>query len=219
MENENNVTTITEDTKVVLNKKIKTCKTCGAAIAKNAKTCPACGAKNKKPIYKRVWIWLFCLVIIFAAGIIIPKFLSPVSLAKITDNNGTISEMSLTDLNAAYADNYQSASDRFQFAKIELTAKVENVGSGGNETYYGQNGSLRFYNYVDVNLEGGWVIYLTRNNEDLTKELNPGDTIHIISKIYKKDKYSGFVMKDINIEYNKYNSVVTDNSIVSIVQK
>ena len=30
------------------NKKLTTCKACGAQIAKSAKTCPQCGAKNKK---------------------------------------------------------------------------------------------------------------------------------------------------------------------------
>jgi len=50
------------------NKKMIQCKTCGAGIAKNAKVCPSCGAKNKKPIYKRCWLW--ALVIVFIIGLI-----------------------------------------------------------------------------------------------------------------------------------------------------
>ena len=48
----------------VPNKKMKLCKTCGATIAKSAKRCPVCGAKNKKPIYKRVWFWLICIIVL-----------------------------------------------------------------------------------------------------------------------------------------------------------
>ena len=50
------------------NKKMTTCKHCGAVIAKGAKVCPNCGGKNKKPIYKRVWF--IALVIVVVLGII-----------------------------------------------------------------------------------------------------------------------------------------------------
>lgn len=49
-------------------RKLTTCKSCGAKIAKNAKVCPHCGAKNKEFIYKRVW--LIILIIIFLFNII-----------------------------------------------------------------------------------------------------------------------------------------------------
>lgn len=51
--------------------KMKTCKTCGAQIAKNAKFCPQCGGKNKKPIYKKWWFWVIIGLIllgIFSGG-------------------------------------------------------------------------------------------------------------------------------------------------------
>ena len=49
--------------------KLKTCKHCGAQIAKNAKFCPNCGGKNKKPIFLRWWFFvLVILVIIVALG-------------------------------------------------------------------------------------------------------------------------------------------------------
>lgn len=48
-------------------RKMTTCKTCGAEIAKSAKSCPHCGAKNKKPIFKRWWFWV--VVIVFLATI------------------------------------------------------------------------------------------------------------------------------------------------------
>lgn len=50
------------------NSKMKTCKACGAEIAKSAKVCPHCGAKNKK---HRLWgIFLVVLgIIIFISAI------------------------------------------------------------------------------------------------------------------------------------------------------
>lgn len=49
--------------------KLKTCKHCGAQIAKNAKVCPQCGGKNKKPIFLRWWfIVLVVLVLLSRVG-------------------------------------------------------------------------------------------------------------------------------------------------------
>lgn len=45
-------------------KKMISCRTCGADIAKSAKVCPSCGAKNKKPIYKRWWLWVLVLLLV-----------------------------------------------------------------------------------------------------------------------------------------------------------
>ncbi len=47
--------------------KMKTCKHCGAEIAKNAKICPQCGGKNKKPIYLRAWFIILVVLIALAA--------------------------------------------------------------------------------------------------------------------------------------------------------
>ena len=44
--------------------KIVKCKTCNGDMASNAKVCPNCGAKNKKPIYKKWWLWAIVVVII-----------------------------------------------------------------------------------------------------------------------------------------------------------
>ena len=45
--------------------KLINCKTCNAEIAASAKKCPSCGAKNKKPIYKKWWMWLIVLLVAF----------------------------------------------------------------------------------------------------------------------------------------------------------
>lgn len=50
-----------------MNKGMTTCKVCGNELAKSAKRCPHCGAKNKRPIYKRWWFWLFIAIILYLA--------------------------------------------------------------------------------------------------------------------------------------------------------
>lgn len=46
--------------------KMISCKSCGKEIAASAKACPECGAKNKKPIYKKWWIWAIIAVVAIA---------------------------------------------------------------------------------------------------------------------------------------------------------
>ena len=46
--------------------KMINCKTCNAESATSAKVCPKCGAKNKKPSYKRVWIWFLVAIVLIA---------------------------------------------------------------------------------------------------------------------------------------------------------
>ncbi len=51
----------------MMSKMIK-CKTCGADIASSAKTCPGCGAKNKKPFYKKWWVWFIVVIVLIGAA-------------------------------------------------------------------------------------------------------------------------------------------------------
>lgn len=62
------------------------CKHCGAEIAKNAKKCPHCGGKNKKPIYKRVWFIILCIL---AAIVIIGAIAGGGGDSKSTSDNNT----------------------------------------------------------------------------------------------------------------------------------
>ena len=61
---EKNVQNVSQEVEAPLPKGMKKCSTCGAAIAKKAKRCPACGAKNKKPIYKRFWVWVLAVIVL-----------------------------------------------------------------------------------------------------------------------------------------------------------
>ena len=44
--------------------KIIKCSVCNEDIAASAKICPKCGAKNKKPFYKKWWVWAIVVVIV-----------------------------------------------------------------------------------------------------------------------------------------------------------
>lgn len=48
--------------------KLIQCKTCSKEIASNSKNCPSCGAKNKKPFYKKIWVWIVVILVIGAIG-------------------------------------------------------------------------------------------------------------------------------------------------------
>ncbi len=48
--------------------KLIQCKTCSKEIASNSKNCPSCGAKNKKPFYKKIWVWIVVILIFGAIG-------------------------------------------------------------------------------------------------------------------------------------------------------
>ena len=50
-----------------MSQKMISCKACGKEIAASAKACPECGAKNKKPIYKKWWLWVIVAVVLIAA--------------------------------------------------------------------------------------------------------------------------------------------------------
>ena len=51
-----------------MKEKLKTCPVCGKEMAAGAKACPSCGAKNKKPIYRRWWVWVLVVLVIAAVG-------------------------------------------------------------------------------------------------------------------------------------------------------
>ena len=50
-----------------MSKGMTTCKVCSHELAKSAKRCPHCGAKNRQPIYKKWWFWLFIAIVLYLA--------------------------------------------------------------------------------------------------------------------------------------------------------
>lgn len=43
------------------------CKNCGASLPEKADACPSCGFKDKKPLYKKWWLWTIAALIVVIA--------------------------------------------------------------------------------------------------------------------------------------------------------
>ena len=114
---ETNQTTTTQQP--VTNKKMTTCKTCGAPMAKSAKKCQSCGAKNPK---KRIQKLIVLLIIV---GIIVgyPSFfiIRDNISATITCRNGE--ELHYNELRNIYGD-YLNNDDYKEFVNEYLPAEV-----------------------------------------------------------------------------------------------
>lgn len=102
--------------------KMINCKSCGAEIAVSAKSCPKCGAKNKKPIWKRWWVWILAVIILFAA------------IGGMTGNSNTNDSSSSTDIdNTAVQEpiNYIAVSVADMMDMLNTNAlKAENTYNG-----------------------------------------------------------------------------------------
>lgn len=113
---------LTENNQSVQNptgKGMKTCKACGASIAKNAKACPNCGAKNKKPIYKRFW---FILLVVIIIGSIIAA-----ANKKSYDFEKPDFTVTVDTIIQDYKDNSSTAAEKYSDKVIAVTGKVANV--------------------------------------------------------------------------------------------
>lgn len=83
-------------------KKVPTCRVCGADMPPKTKICPNCGTKNAKPVYKRPWF--IVLVVIFVIAII-----ANLGDSTVSPETNTASVGSATTNAAAVADKNTSA--------------------------------------------------------------------------------------------------------------
>lgn len=117
---ETNQTTQTTTTQQpITNKKMISCKTCGAPMAKNAKKCQSCGAKNHKKRIKK----LIILLIILGIFVGYPSFfiIRDTISATITCRNGE--ELRYNELGDIYTD-YLRNDDYNDFVNDYLPAEV-----------------------------------------------------------------------------------------------
>lgn len=103
----------------ITNKKMMTCKTCGAQMAKSAKKCQSCGAKNPKKRIKKLIVLLVILAIIVGY----PTFfiIRDNTSATITAKNGE--ELRYNELQKIYSD-YILNDDYKEFVEEYLPAEV-----------------------------------------------------------------------------------------------
>ena len=116
---ETNQTTQTATQQPITNKKMMSCKTCGAPMAKSAKKCQSCGAKNPKKRIKKFIILLIIVGIIvgYPAFFVIRDNMS----AMITCRNGQ--ELRYNELGDIYSD-YLRNDDYKEFVNEYLPAEV-----------------------------------------------------------------------------------------------
>jgi len=122
--------------------KMKPCKTCGQMIAKKAKKCPHCGAKNKKPVYKRFWFWLLCIIV---ALFIYGKLSSITRDATVTLRDGTTIVCDGYEYRDLYDKYPNDKSNPYFGATVVLNDRVEELSFGGDSTQY-------------LHFKGGWII-------------------------------------------------------------
>lgn len=178
--------------------KLKQCKSCGAEIAKSAKNCPQCGAKNKKPVYKRVWFILLCIIAVF---IIIGALSGNDEKAKSdTTGNKQVEEETIEykkcDIGTMDKDlenNAASAKDKYEEQYIEITGKLSVIDSDG-----------KYISLTDPDDEWdlvGIMCYIESDEQlDKVKELSTGDDVTVGGKVTNVGEIIGY---SIDIDYIK----------------
>lgn len=122
------------------NKKLTTCKACGAEIAVSAKSCPHCGAKNKKPVFKKVWFWLLIAVIFVAVfggnGSKSSESTSDKTPAKSSAVQETTIPVEYTAVSVSQMmddlkGNAMKAQNTYKNQYLEITGKLNNIDADG----------------------------------------------------------------------------------------
>ncbi len=183
-------------------KKMTTCKACGAQMAKSAKTCPNCGAKNKKPIYKRWWLWvLVVLVLLFVIAVSGSDDDQPTSAGTTTvsDNKGasnaekataapiTYAKYDVTDLFKALDDNAIKAKNEFKNQYVELTGYISNMDASGDYIDIGANPNSYDYMFESVQC------YIKSDEQlQIITELSKGDRVTIRGQITDVGEIMGY---------------------------
>ena len=185
--------------------KMINCKSCGAEIAANAKTCPQCGAKNKKPLYKKWWLYVLAVVILFAAigsaggsgndsGASAPaKNESAAAAAKTTEQSQATPEQieyahyDVTELFDALKSNAMKAQSTFKGQYVELEGYLGTIDSNGK--YIGLKAADDNYDYLFQEMQ----CYLkTEEQKSAVMEMNAGDKIVVKGKITDVGEILGF---------------------------
>lgn len=181
-----------------MNKKMTKCAYCGADIAKSATICLQCGARNNKPIYKRTWFIVLCVL----AVLIVVVNLGGQSDTKVPDNtavsdSGKTPDSSTKDPVIEYtnyevneliddlSDNALKAQKKYAKAYVKLTGKLNVIDSSG-----------KYISIVPTNKKFsilGVQCYIN-GEEQLNKvmEMKIGDTVTLKGKITSVGEVIGY---------------------------
>lgn len=166
--------------------KMKTCKHCGAEIAKSAKVCPVCGGKNKKPIFKRVWFWLLIILLVLFGLMIAGSG----NQYKLSNDAGEMSEKDFKDAcqEYDYKDLMRNA-DSLKGNKIVVTGEVVQVvyesEEGNSESQY--RVSTGKEEYDDGYFDDDIVLYYKRGD---SPKLIEDDIVTIYGELSGTEEYT-----------------------------
>ena len=170
--------------------KMINCKSCGAEIAGSAKSCPKCGAKNKKPIWKRWWVWILAVIILFAAiGGMTGNSNTNDSNSSADIDNPTIQEpinytaVSVADMMDMLNANALKAENTYNGQYLEITGRLNVIDSEGSYiALYGGD-----FDFIGVQC-------YVKNDEQLNfvMDMTTGDTYTVRVKITDVGEIIGY---------------------------
>lgn len=159
--------------------KMIVCKLCRAHMASNAKACPSCGAKNKKPLYKRLWFIILCVMVLaLLIGTTSTSNNKTDSKTKTSQASTPIPvpeqviEVSAAELIKAYQDNEVRADGIYKNKRLRVSGIVSDISVVLGKTSVTMGTGEMF--------EWGIVCYPQTNQQDRVAGLNKGDTVTII---------------------------------------
>lgn len=171
--------------------KLTKCGSCGNEMAKSAKVCPNCGAKNKKPFYKKWWIWGIIAVVIIAVGA--SSGGDKTNIAQ-TDPSSAVEKTEaityeVVDLSSMIEDlknNALKAKNEYQDKYIEVTGKIKNFDSDG------QYISIEPTTADMWNFDSMMCYIKDENQKSFLLEKNVGDTVTIKGKVKSIGEVLGY---------------------------
>ena len=179
--------------------KLTQCKSCGTEIAKSAKLCPQCGAKNKKPLYKRPWFIILCVIAVFViigafsgGGEDKPETADPDTGSK-SEETIEYKEYDISTMDKDLDDNAAAAKDKYEEQYIEITGELSNIDSDGN-----------YISLTDPDNEWdivGIMCYVKSDEQlDKIKEMSTGDLVTVGGKVTGVGEILGY---SLDIDYIK----------------
>ena len=173
--------------------KLMKCKSCGNEISKSAKSCPSCGAKNKKPFYKKWWIWAIIVVFVIAIAWVGGGNDSSTNKPIEVDSEEAITyeAVDLNDMFESLKNNALKAETEYQNKYVEITGKICNFDSDGEYI------SVEPANAGELNFDSVMCYIKNDNQKNFLLEKNKGDIITIRGKVKSVGEVLGYHI-DIN---------------------
>ncbi len=173
--------------------KLIKCKSCGNEISTSAKSCPSCGAKNKKPFYKKWWVWAVVIIFVIAISGVGGGNDSGTGKPTKEVNKETITyeAVDLNDMLESLKSNALKAETEYKNKYVEITGKICNFDSDGKYI------SVEPTNADKWNFDSVMCYIKNDDHKNFLLEKSKGDTITIRGKVKSIGEVLGYHI-DIN---------------------